>query len=177
MDQLISATQSEWERIEHLTIKLPAPALLEIHNSLPRDHHARAVILSHLKQAAKMNVSAHWIRALILDEQGNLNLDPILYRKAVSRGKQETYFASAKKVFEELQFSLSQLSAYQIEEMNTSEALEDGNGQNTLVSMPDISDGVAALQKHTAAITALANKMTDGLPALLNDPATTQEQS
>lgn len=165
MNQIPTAQQ--WERINHLSVELPAPALLDIHNALPPSHPGRDVIVAHLKKVADRNAKAHWIRALVLDANGNLSFDSILYDRAVARGKQETYFESAKEVFDKLQFSLSQISAYQLCEQGAALALQDGVTRQTLASMPELSPGVVELRKQMIALQRLAKQMEAGLTDML----------
>lgn len=167
MDQEIPTIQSQWTEISHLTCELPAPALLEIHNALPIGDPCREKIVQLLRKIAEKNIKAHWIRALIVDVAGNLAFDSYLYDKAVSRGKQETYFKAAEGVYERLQNDLEMISAFQISEQTASNQLNDGTERNTLVPMPDRSVGVAALQNHVAALAQLVQKMKEGLPNLL----------
>lgn len=166
----------QWDQINHISVELPAPALLEIHNALPPGDPARDVIVAHLKKVADKKAKAHWIRALVLDANGNLAFDSLLYDKAVARGKQETYFESAKEVFDKLQFSLSQISANQLREQEAGLALQDGITRETLASMPESSAGVAALQKQMIALQRLAKQMEAGLPDLLLQDGTASDK-
>src|SRR5262245_10672380 len=74
---------------------MPVDFLLSLHNALEKGHPLRQALVDHIRKIGEKNAKAHWTRAIVQIESGDLIVDDSLYDVAVYRGKQETRMKAA----------------------------------------------------------------------------------
>lgn len=141
---------------------IPIKWLVNLHNSIPRASNARQEIKDYLTAFAAMNKKAHGVRALAVEENGDLRFDEALYDQAVYRGKQETRLNSASEIFNKLKDELDLLQEFQKTEAAAALASELSK-ESRLVPLPDYSPNLAHIKNSGHNIAQLVDRMRCGL--------------
>lgn len=135
---------------------VPLSLMLTLYNQSPPDSITRRVIIGYIQADNAMKPRQHWMGGLYVNTQGDLRFDEALYEKTVWRGKQETYFETVEKSYDDLQRSLKSLHRFQELEDNSTVLLSD---TQPLLPVRPLRAEVAQLKSIQPKIAALVEAM------------------
>lgn len=142
-------------------VLLPLYLLLDLHNALPDGHRMRTAICGYIADYSAANPKAHWTRAVVRMENGELVFDETLWDVAVYRGKQETRLRAGEEAFKQMRDQLDLLSSFiETEAQLAAEVKPSGT---PLVGQAAPSPSLAHVRQHHAALRDLLERMDSGL--------------
>lgn len=135
--------------------------LLSLHNALDVGHPLRNAVIDHIQKVGAKNAKAHWTRAIVQTESGNLIVDDSLYNVAVYRGKQETRMKAAEEAFKTLQEQLEFLHSFHEKEQSAAAVMAPKGV--SLVGIRELGRSLQHLKKHVNSLAETAKRMKSGL--------------
>ncbi|GJG96838.1 hypothetical protein [Cupriavidus pauculus] len=139
---------------------VPVSLLLSLHNALDPSHALRGTVLRFIEFTAATDKKAHWCRAILADESGNLEFERDLWNRSTNLGKQETRFLAAEEALAKLSEEMAMLSFFLKDEPQQPQL---SSGRTAVVPMAPPGPSLARLKAHSGNIAVLADQMKCGL--------------